>query len=56
VKNALDDAAKDVFVADFSYEENTKLIDVRLWICTLACAVAGVALAYDYYFPFPASR
>ncbi|CAG0920594.1 unnamed protein product [Notodromas monacha] len=56
VKNALDDAAKEMFANEFEYAENTKLIDVRLWICFLACVVAGFALGYDYLFPFPASK
>lgn len=31
-------------------------MDGRLWICFVAVAVAGGALAYDFLNPFPASR
>lgn len=55
VRIALDDAAKKVMV-DQGYEENFKLVDQRLVICTLAVLAAGFALLYDWLYPFPASR
>ena len=33
-----------------------ELMDIRLVICGLAVAVAMFALAWDYFYPFPASR
>jgi len=56
VKNALDDGVKEVLVDKFGYEEDHGLMDTRLIICALAVAVATFALAWDYFYPFPASR
>ena len=56
IKNALDDAVKEVLIHKLPYEENHSLIDGRLWICGVAVAVAMGALAYDFFYPFPASR
>ena len=43
-------------ILDLDYEENFKLIDTRLVISTTAVAFALFALAWDYFYPFPASR
>ena len=40
----------------YGYVEDHKLVDTRLFICTLACSFSLFALGYDYVFPFPASR
>merc|ERR1711962_825755 len=56
VKNSLDDGVKEVLVDRFGYEEDHGLMDTRLAICALAVAVATWALAWDYFYPFPASR
>jgi len=56
VKNSLDDGVKEVLVDRFGYEEDHSLMDVRLAICALAVAVATFALAWDYFYPFPASK
>merc|ERR1719495_1203174 len=56
VKNSLDDGVKEVLVDKFGYEEDHTLMDTRLIICALAVAVATFALAWDYFYPFPASR
>lgn len=56
VKNALDDAVKDVLISRCGYDEDHSLMDGRLWICGVAVAVAMFALAWDYLHPFPQSR
>ena len=56
VKNSLDDGVKEVLVDRFGYEEDHGLMDTRLAICALAVAVATFALAWDYLYPFPASK
>jgi signal peptidase complex subunit 2 len=56
VKNALDDAVKDVMVNKLPYTENFSLMDGRLIICTIAVFVAMFALLWDFINPFPLSR
>ncbi|XP_008549233.1 signal peptidase complex subunit 2 [Microplitis demolitor] len=56
VKNALDDAVKEVLTKKYNYIENFTLLDIRLAICGVAVGVAGVALFWDWFHPFPASR
>lgn len=56
MKNALDDAVKDVFTRKYNYAENFGLLDMRLGICGIAVGVSSVALLWDYLYPFPASR
>lgn len=41
---------------EFGYVEDFRLVDVRLFISTVGVAFALFALAYDYIFPFPASK
>ncbi|XP_033609467.1 probable signal peptidase complex subunit 2 isoform X2 [Cryptotermes secundus] len=56
VKNALDDAVKEVLTKKFNYVENFKLMDGRLVMCGIAVGVAMFALLWDYLYPFPQSR
>ncbi|XP_056642421.1 signal peptidase complex subunit 2 [Diorhabda sublineata] len=56
VKNALDDAVKEVLTKKFNYVENFALMDGRLVICGIAVGVAMFALVWDYLYPFPQSR
>ncbi|XP_065163827.1 signal peptidase complex subunit 2 [Atheta coriaria] len=56
VKNALDDAVKEVLTTKFNYNESFRLMDGRLVICGIAVGVAGFALIWDYLYPFPLSK
>ncbi|XP_076753517.1 signal peptidase complex subunit Spase25 [Xylocopa sonorina] len=56
VKNALDDAVKDVLTKKYNYLENYALLDGRLVLCGITVTVAIVALLCDYIYPFPASK
>ena len=56
VKNALDDAVKDVMTEKLPYTENFALKDGRLLICGVAVGVAMFALLWDFLYPFPLSR
>ncbi|KAI1724422.1 microsomal signal peptidase 25 kDa subunit (SPC25) domain-containing protein [Ditylenchus destructor] len=57
VKNTLDDAVKKVIVDNYDgWVERHTLADGRLILSFVAVAIAGVALIYDYLFPFPKSK
>lgn len=56
MKNALDDAVKDVLTKKYNYLENFSLLDGRLVLGGVAVLVAIVALLSDYLYPFPASE
>ena len=56
VKNALDDAVKEVMTNKLPYKENFALKDGRLVICGIAVGVAMFALLWDFLYPFPLSR
>ena len=56
VKNALDDAVKDVMTNKLPYTENFNLMDGRLIICGIAVGVGMFALLWDFLYPFPMSR
>ncbi|CAK1602771.1 unnamed protein product [Parnassius mnemosyne] len=55
-KNAIDDAIREVLTDDLKCKETYAVIDGRLFLCTLAVGVAGCALLWDYFYPFPQSR
>lgn len=40
---------------EFGYVEDHKIVDLRLFLCTVACGFSLFACGYDYVFPFPAS-
>lgn len=56
VKNALDDAVKEVMTGKLAYTESFGLMDGRLLICGVAVGLAMFALLWDYLNPFPLSR
>ncbi|VDP90740.1 unnamed protein product [Echinostoma caproni] len=56
VKNALDDAAKEVLSQQFELVENHSLFDGRLILCTLSVLIAGFGVLWDYLHPHPESR
>lgn len=56
VRNALDDAVKDVFTKKYNYFENFALLDGRLALCGVAVIIAIIALLCDYVYPFPESK
>jgi len=56
VKNALDDAIREVMTKKLPYTENFNLMDGRLLICGLAVGIAMFALAWDFLNPFPKSK
>ncbi|KAF2880758.1 hypothetical protein ILUMI_25430 [Ignelater luminosus] len=56
VKNAIDDAIKEILTKKYNYLENYALMDGRLTICGIAVGVAMFALLWDYLYPFPQSR
>ncbi|XP_075213433.1 signal peptidase complex subunit Spase25 [Lycorma delicatula] len=56
VKNALDDAVKEVLTEKFNYVESFALMDGRLIMCGLSVGVAMFALLWDWLYPFPQSR
>ncbi|XP_063612222.1 signal peptidase complex subunit 2-like [Penaeus indicus] len=56
LKNALDDAVKDVLLSRFSYVESHRLLDGRLLISSIAVGFSLFALLWDWLYPFPQSR
>jgi signal peptidase complex subunit 2 len=56
IKNALDDAVRDILIKKLTLDENFNLVDGRLAICSVAVGIAMLALLWDYLYPFPQSR
>ncbi|RDD43895.1 putative signal peptidase complex subunit 2 [Trichoplax sp. H2] len=56
VKTSIDDAIRTVVIDRMGLQENYKFLDIRLYICLMACVIAGIATSYDYLNPFPKSK
>ncbi|TPP57676.1 Signal peptidase complex subunit [Fasciola gigantica] len=56
VKNALDDAAKEILTLRFNLIENHSLFDGRLFLCTISVLLATFGVVWDYFYPHPQSR
>ena len=50
VKNAMDDAVKEILTKSLKYKEDHTLMDVRLWICFIA------VFSQFSVFPFPSVK
>ena len=55
-RTRVDHVTSQIMVDDFECVEDFKIVDRRLFLCTLACAFSAFALVYDYLFPFPHSK
>jgi len=56
IKNALDDAIRQILTDDLGFVEKNFYVDIRLGLSSLGCVVALSALLYDYLYPFPTSK
>ncbi|CAL8103934.1 unnamed protein product [Calicophoron daubneyi] len=56
LKNALDDATKEVLSQKYKLVECHRLFDGRLLLCTISVLFACFGLLWDYLYPHPQSR
>ena len=47
--------SSQIIKTEYGYVEDYKIVDLRLFLCTVACIFSIFSVVYDYLFPFPVS-